>query len=101
AHDSLLVALEDQLYPPQLIVLRGEGEPLKIWQARAQRFYAPRRFTLAIPNDARNLPGALAERGARGTVTAYVCTGIQCSAPITELSALETELGKTEAMGSS
>lgn len=96
AHDSLLAALEDQLYPPQLIVLRGEGEPLKIWQARAQRFYAPRRFTIAIPNDARHLPGALAERGARGTVTAYVCTGIQCSAPITELSALETELGKTE-----
>ncbi len=96
AHDSLLAALEDQLYPPQLIVLRGEGEPLKIWQARAQRFYAPRRFTIAIPNDARNLPGALAERGARGTVTAYVCTGIQCSAPITELSTLEAELGKTE-----
>lgn len=96
AHDSLLAALEDQLYPPQLIVLRGEGEPLKIWQARAQQFYAPRRFTIAIPNDARNLPGALAERGARGTVTAYVCTGIQCSAPITELSMLEAELGKTE-----
>jgi len=96
AHDSLLAALEDQLYPPQLIVLRGESGPLRIWQARAGRFYAPRRYTLAIPNDARTLPGALAECSARGAVTAYVCTGTQCSAPISELNALEAELGKTE-----
>ncbi len=97
AHDSLLAALEDQLYPPQLIVVRGEGAALKDWQARIDRHYAPRRISLAIPNHVMRLAGTLGHCAPRGAICAYVCSGTSCSAPITELGELETRLAETEA----
>ncbi|MEJ2347531.1 MAG: thioredoxin domain-containing protein, partial [Gammaproteobacteria bacterium] len=96
AHDALLSALEDQLYPPQLIVLRGERSPLKAWQARVGYHYAPRRMVLAIPSDAADLRGSLAHCAPRGEICAYVCSGTQCSAPITTLGELESHLIETE-----
>ena len=99
AHDSFLSALEDQLYPPQLIVLRGEPTVLKEWRARVNRHYAPRRLCLAIPSDAAQLSGTLAQCAPRGAVTAYVCSGTACSTPIGELGALEEHLTKTETVG--
>lgn len=107
AHDSLLTALEDHLYPPQLIVLRGEAAALKQWQARVNRHYAPRRLCLAIPKDAVQLSGtfitaagdgSLAHCTPRGEIAAYVCSGTTCSEPITELGALEAYLAETEAV---
>lgn len=96
AHDSLLSALEEQLYPPELIVLRGPASMVGAWQTRAQQYYAPRRYTIAIPDEARDLPGALAQRVARDSVTAYVCSGTQCSAPITDFAEFENALAATE-----
>ena len=96
AHDALLSALEDQLYPPQLIVLRGERAPLKAWQARVGYHYAPRRMVLAIPGDAADLRGTLTHCAPRGEICAYVCSGTQCSAPIATLGELESHLIETE-----
>jgi uncharacterized protein YyaL (SSP411 family) len=97
AHDSLLAALEDQLYPPQLIVVRGEDAALAPWRARLNRRYAPRRIALVIPNDVQSLRGTLAHCTPRGAVCAYVCSGTACSAPITELGGLESRLAESEA----
>ena len=96
AHDTLLAALEEQLYPTQLVVLRGEPAALAPWQARLARHYAPRRYAVAIPSAAAALPGALAQRPGRGAVTAYLCSGTQCSAPITELTLFARELAGSE-----
>jgi len=96
AHDALLSALEDQLYPPQLIVVRGEPAALKEWQARLNYHYAPRRIALAIPNDATELRGTLAHCIPRGEVCAYVCSGTSCSEPISALDELESHLIETE-----
>jgi len=95
AHNTLLTAVEEHLYPPQTIVLRGEPEALRAWHARCTRGYAPRRLTLAIPSTAAALPGLLSERAPRGEVVAYRCEGFQCGAPITEVEALEAELART------
>ncbi|MDE2089849.1 MAG: thioredoxin domain-containing protein, partial [Gammaproteobacteria bacterium] len=97
AHNALLLALEEHLYPPQTVILRGSTQALVPWQARCARAYAPRRVTLAIPDGAHDLPSLLAERTPRGAVTAYVCTGTACSAPISSLEELEQELRATEA----
>ncbi len=96
AHDALLSALEDQLYPPQLIVVRGEPAALKEWQARLNYHYAPRRIALAIPNDATELRGTLAHCIPRGEISAYVCSGTSCSEPISALDELESHLIETE-----
>jgi hypothetical protein len=77
-----------------IIVLRGDPAALPEWQARcATVLYAPRRLTLAIPVDAVLPAGLLAERRAGpASVTAYLCLGTQCLAPITTLADLERVL---------
>ena len=98
AHNTLLDALEEYLRPPETVVLRGRGADLADWQGRAGQHYAPRRLTLAVPDDALALPGLLGERRPRGAVIAYVCQGIQCGAPITSRDAFEQSLRSSEVM---
>lgn len=90
---SLLVAVEEYLFPGQTIVVRGQGADLESWRAQCARDYAPRRLTLAIPHDAQDLPGLLAERNpGNNTTVAYVCTGTQCTPPIMQTDALIAQL---------
>jgi len=95
AHGSLLLALEEHLYPAQTVVLRGQGQELTQWREVCSRDYAPRRCVIAIPNDVNNLPQLLAERRPQSEAVAYVCSGHTCQAPVTELGALEETLSKT------
>ena len=97
-HNALLVAVEEYLHPTQTIVLRGDTAALPAWQARCTQYYAPRRLVLAIPEDAKELPGMLAQRTSKEGVTAYVCTGHACEAPVTSLDALEATLSDSEAV---
>jgi uncharacterized protein YyaL (SSP411 family) len=92
AHGALLIALEELLAPPQTIVLRGESAATSPWLAAARRDYRPHRIVIAIPVDADGLPGVLAERAARGPVTAYVCAGHACQAPITDMAEFQAAL---------
>jgi uncharacterized protein len=92
AHGALLLALEEQLAPPQTVILRGAPEAMQAWQAVAGRQYHPHRLVLAIPGDAAGLPGILAERTTRNGVTAYICTGHACSAPVTDFAEFESAL---------
>ena len=97
AHCALLQALEEHLNPPQLIILRGRYEDMQEWQARCNSGFNPARFCFAIPDDAGNLPGLLAERRpVEETVTAYPCSGTQCQPPLTELSQLDVLLAERE-----
>ena len=96
AHCALLLALDDHLDPPQIVVVRGQGAALATWQRRCHRRYAPGRLTVAVPADATGLPGLLAERRALGPMTAYVCSGHACQAPVTEFAALEQALAAQE-----
>jgi uncharacterized protein YyaL (SSP411 family) len=92
AHATLLDALEEQLEPPEVVVLRGDAG-LAGWQARALGGHAPRRLSLAIPAGATGLPGALAERRAppEGCL-AYVCRGTQCETPVSDIAGLDRRL---------
>ena len=94
AHPALLIALEEVLQPPQIIVLRGEPAAIAPWQAAATLLYHPHRIVLAIPPAAGNLPGALALRRSEPAPVAYICTGTSCGLPIRALAEF------TEAIGS-
>ncbi len=91
-HASMLLALEDYLFPPQTIILRGKSDEMRSWQAVCQHDYSTQRLCFAIPDSARALPGVLAERKPMETVVAYLCKGYQCSVPVTSVEDLTTEL---------
>ncbi len=88
SHVSLLIALEEYLSPPEIVILRGEVHEIDAWRRELAKTYIPRRLVLAIPADARDLPPALAEKAPRGPAVAYLCRGSVCSAPIRSLAEL-------------
>lgn len=97
ACNALLLALEGYCYPTQSVILRGQEDAIRAWLERCNRPYAPRRLSLGISNDTEPLPGLLAEHQVTANPVAYVCSGSQCSPPITTQEALEYELAKVEA----
>jgi uncharacterized protein YyaL (SSP411 family) len=94
AHTSLLVALEESLFPFQTVIIRGQQDALESWRKVATGGYTPARLTLAIPSTATMLPGQLALREPRGDSVAYLCSGMSCSEPVTCLDELKTQLAQ-------
>jgi uncharacterized protein YyaL (SSP411 family) len=88
----LVSALGEYLQLPLIVILRGKPEPLALWQAQLQRHFQPRAMILAIPDDATDLPDALASKSPRGDVVGYLCRGMQCDAPTTNLAELSQSL---------
>jgi uncharacterized protein YyaL (SSP411 family) len=92
AHMSLLNALEDFLTSMQMVIIRGPAADAERWARELSAVYAPTRMVFAIPGDAAGLPAALAAKPALSSVTAYVCTGMTCGAPLTDLGELARRL---------
>ena len=99
AHCGLLLALDEYLNPPQTIVLRGAPDALRSRHARCGTRYAPGRTALAIPSDVTNLTGLLAERRVQGNITAYLCSGHACQAPVSTFEEFEKALHASETTG--
>jgi uncharacterized protein YyaL (SSP411 family) len=94
AHNTLLHALEELLYPTEVVVLRGESEPMQEWLASLAKDYAPRRVVLPLPNGVHGLPEGLAAYGEPEVgVLAYVCRAGECLAPVSEFEDLRELLG--------
>jgi uncharacterized protein YyaL (SSP411 family) len=90
-HTGLLLALEEYLYPPEALIVRA-GDDLKAWQDSVARDYAPARLVFCIPAHIDDLPGLLAERGARSDGVAYLCQGTRCLPPMTSVEQVKQQL---------
>ena len=96
-HVSLLVALDEYLSHPEIIVIRGQADEIAGWQDAAAGLYAPRRMVIAIASDEENLPGALRDRRAvDGETVAYRCVGTRCELPVTTWEALAQQLSERQ-----
>ena len=93
AHMSYLNALEDFLGTMQMLIIRGEASHAQSWADQLKGLYAPLRMMFVIPDDAAELPEALAAKSAQtaGPV-AYLCTGMTCSAPMHSLQEVSRQL---------
>ncbi len=85
---SLLGALEEWLEPPRLVVLRGPEHQVRDWQIRLARYPQPGMLTLALPDSLTNLPPAL-NKPESNRVNAWVCSGVNCLAPVEDWPELE------------
>jgi uncharacterized protein YyaL (SSP411 family) len=88
---SLATALEEWLAPPQLVVLRGQGDGLLEWQRALNATYRPGALIVALPAGLAGLPATL-DKPALAAVNAWVCRGVSCLPPIAELEQLERAL---------
>ncbi len=98
-HTSLLHAFEEQLHPPQIIILCGQSKELSQWHGYCTHGYAPQRMVFSVKKNEKDLPSAIAEKkfkpSSKEGVTAYVCQGMQCGTPIESLSELQKILAET------
>jgi hypothetical protein len=92
AHMSLLNSLEDTLAGMQILIIRGPAAQADMWSRQLGAVYAPMRMIFAIPNDAADLPPALAEKRAADGTVAYLCNGMTCSAPLGDLDAISAAM---------
>jgi uncharacterized protein YyaL (SSP411 family) len=88
AHSAMLLALEEHIEPPTLVLIRGGAAQSEEWRAELTKLYAPKRLVFAIPNDAAGLPANVATKAAGTETLAYVCRGTTCSEPVRSMSAL-------------
>jgi uncharacterized protein len=92
AHMSLVNALEEFLASAQILIIRGDAPEVERWSAALNALYAPPRMIFAIPGDVADLPPALAAKHAAAGTVAYVCKGMTCSPPLTDLAGIAREL---------
>ena len=95
SHCTLLTALEETVHPAQLVILRGPAEDAAAWLDIARAGYRPGRAAYSIPYDAMRAPPylpRLVSADNRARVSAFICTGLECGTPITDLAAFERAL---------
>jgi uncharacterized protein YyaL (SSP411 family) len=88
-HVTLLNALEENLTPPEIVVIRGAASDVERWRDSAGKLYAPSRLVFAVAETEGDLPGLLAERKVvTGETLAYRCVGTHCELPVKSWEAL-------------
>jgi len=87
---AMAVALTERLTPPKLLVLRGRQPELGRWQRELARTYLPDSEVLALPEDLAGLPASLDKPRRAEPVNGWLCRGVTCLAPISDLIQLQT-----------
>ena len=95
-HCNLLTALEETIYPGEQVVMRGPAGEMANWAQELQNGYKPERVIFQIPYEGVSaLPEYLPRMVSieqQSQVTAYVCVGLSCSLPMTELADVKAAL---------
>jgi uncharacterized protein YyaL (SSP411 family) len=89
---AMAIALDETLQPPRTLILRGRREALGTWQAELAREFLPDLTVLALPDGTPGL-GALLDKPARPEpVNGWLCRGVTCLAPMSDLVHLKKTL---------
>jgi hypothetical protein len=88
AYPTLLAVLDEALAPPRVIMLRGPASAVGEWAAALAPKLGARDMVLALPNGL-TLPAALAKPES-DRPAAWICSGMTCQPPLTDLAALLT-----------
>ena len=87
---SLLIALEEAIAPPTTVILRGEPAALAVWSQALAREHWPSTLVLAIPSGTQGLPPVLDKPVDNSPVNAWVCQGVTCLLPVSDLETLRS-----------
>jgi len=88
AHATLLQALDIHINDGiTTVIIRGDKETAKQWQATLNTKYKPQLQHFYIPEETQ-LPDAIAEKKTQQKTCAYICQGTTCSAPVNAIDQL-------------
>jgi len=84
---SMVMALDEYLVPPGLIILRGPREDVQSWKEKLDKLWLPSTLVVGLPEKISGLPAVL-ERPMQNHVNAWVCRGVECLPAINDWDAL-------------
>jgi len=84
-YGAMTIALDEHLQPPGVLVLRGRPEALARWRAELAREFLPDTTVLAIADSMSGLPPALDKPARPEPVNGWLCRGVNCLLPISDL----------------
>jgi uncharacterized protein YyaL (SSP411 family) len=82
---AMAIALEEQLSPPSMLILRGSVQALAAWQADLAREFLPAAMAVGIPDGVAGLPATLDKPARPGPVNGWLCRGVTCLEPTGDL----------------
>jgi len=89
---AMAIALDEALQPPRTLILRGRAEALPAWQAELAREFLPDLTILALPDGLAGLGAVLDKPPRPEPVNAWLCRGVTCLAPMSDLVHLKKTL---------
>ena len=89
---GMAIALDEQLAPPRTLILRGKREALASWQSDLARQFFPDAMVVAIADGMAGLPPLLDKPARPEPVNGWLCRGVSCLAPISDLVNLKKAL---------
>jgi uncharacterized protein YyaL (SSP411 family) len=89
---AMAIALDEQLEPPRMLILRGEARGLAAWQAELAREFLPQVAVLAIADGVADLPAVLDKPARPEAVNGWLCQGVTCHSPMSDLVNLKKAL---------
>jgi uncharacterized protein len=81
----MAIALDEYLAQPKTLILRGGQAAIDAWRRELAREFLPDAELLAIPDDVRGLPPLLDKPRRPQPVNAWLCRGVTCLEPISDL----------------
>ena len=91
-YGAMTIALDEHLQPPGVLVLRGRLEAVAGWRAELAREFLPDTTVLAIADSLSGLPPALDKPARPEPVNGWLCRGVNCLLPISDLVDLRSTL---------
>jgi hypothetical protein len=82
---AMAIALDEALQPPRTLILRGRAEALPAWQAELTQEFLPDLTLLALPDGTAGLGAVLDKPPRPEPVNAWLCHGVTCLAPVSDL----------------
>jgi uncharacterized protein YyaL (SSP411 family) len=86
---TMTIALAEQLVPPKILVLRGRGPDLERWREDFAREHLPDGLVLTVPDGAA-VPGPLDKPKRPEAVNGWLCRGVICLEPVSDLIQLKS-----------
>jgi hypothetical protein len=79
------IALNEHLAQPKTLILRGRPDSVQAWAAQLAREYLPDALVLGVPDGVPGLPALLDKPARAGDVSGWLCRGVSCLEPSSDL----------------